>query len=58
MCCGVALVVPVGLGAVQKPKVALIGDSVSDRMERNPDTLASLTDGFRLNLQTRGSRTR
>jgi hypothetical protein len=54
----VALVVPVGLGAVQKPKVTLIGDSVSDRMERNPDALASLTDGFRLNLQTRGSRTR
>ena len=57
MCCGVALGAPVGLAAVQKPKVTLIGDSVSDRMERNPDALASLTDGFRLNLQTRGCRT-
>ncbi|TML65763.1 MAG: hypothetical protein E6G14_15955 [Actinobacteria bacterium] len=57
VCCGVALVASLGLAAVQKPKVTLIGDSVSDRMERNPDALASLTDGFRLNLQTRGCRT-
>ncbi len=57
MCCGAALAAPLGLAAGQKPKVTLVGDSVADRMQRNPDALASLTDGFRLNLQTRGCRT-
>jgi lysophospholipase L1-like esterase len=40
-----------------RPKVTIIGDSVADRMQRNPDAVASLTDGFRINLQTRGCRT-
>jgi hypothetical protein len=36
--------------------VTLIGDSVADAMEHNPVALATLNDGFRLNLQTRGCR--
>ncbi len=39
------------------PKVTIIGDSVTDRMQRNPEALAALTAGFRINLQTRGCRT-
>jgi hypothetical protein len=39
------------------PKVTIIGDSVADRMQRNPDALAALWNGFRINLQTRGCRT-
>ncbi len=39
------------------PKVTIIGDSVADQMQRNPEALAALTDGFRINLQTRGCRT-
>ena len=42
--------------AAAKPKVTVIGDSVADQMEHNPVALASLNDGFRLNLQTRGCR--
>jgi hypothetical protein len=41
----------------QPPKVTIVGDSVADRMQRNQDALAALTNGFRLNLQTRGCRT-
>ena len=53
----VAAFVPLGMAAAQqKPKLTLIGDSVADTMERNPVALASLNDGFRLNLQTRGCR--
>lgn len=53
----VAAVVPLGMAAAQpKPKLTLIGDSVADKMERNAVALASLNDGFRLNLQTRGCR--
>ena len=53
----VAAYVPLGVAAAEaKPKVTLIGDSVADRMQRNPVALASLNDGFRLNLQTRGCR--
>jgi lysophospholipase L1-like esterase len=44
-------------GAALPPKVTIVGDSVSDRMQRNADALAALTDGFRINLQTRGCRT-
>ena len=43
--------------ATQPLKVTIIGDSVADRMQRNADALAYLTDGFRINLQTRGCRT-
>ncbi len=43
--------------ATQPLKVTIIGDSVADRMQRNADALAFLTDGFRINLQTRGCRT-
>jgi len=39
------------------PKVTIIGDSVADRMQRNPEALAALWNGFRINLQTRGCRT-
>jgi hypothetical protein len=39
-----------------KPKLTVIGDSVADQMEHNPAALASLGDGYRLNLQTRGCR--
>jgi hypothetical protein len=53
----VLVLVPFGAAAAaQKPKVTVIGDSVADRMQRNPVALASLNDGFRLNLQTRGCR--
>jgi ribosomal protein L25 (general stress protein Ctc) len=45
-----------GAAAGLEPKVTLIGDSVADAMEHNPVALASLNDGFRLNLQTRGCR--
>lgn len=38
------------------PKVTLIGDSVADQLEHSPVALASLRDGFRLDLQTRGCR--
>ena len=38
------------------PKVTLIGDSVADQLEHSPVGLASLRDGFRLDLQTRGCR--
>jgi len=39
-----------------KAKVTLIGDSVADRMERNPAAVAALNDQFRLDLETRGCR--
>ena len=52
-----AALVLVGVaGAATKPKVTVIGDSVADQMEHNPAALASLNDGYRLNLQTRGCR--
>ena len=38
------------------PKVTLIGDSVADQLEHSPAALASLGNGFRLDLQTRGCR--
>jgi len=42
--------------AATKAKVTLIGDSVADRMERNPGAISALNDQFRLNLETRGCR--
>src|SRR5262249_38614312 len=36
--------------------VTVFGDSVADRMQRNPIALAALNEGFTLNLQTRGCR--
>jgi hypothetical protein len=41
----------------QLPKLTVIGDSVADRMQRNPAALAALNDGYRLNLQTHACRT-
>jgi hypothetical protein len=38
------------------PKVTVIGDSIADKMQRSPVALASLNDGFTLDLQTRGCR--
>jgi hypothetical protein len=42
--------------AATKAKVTLIGDSVADRMERNPVAISALTEQFWLDLQTRGCR--
>ena len=42
--------------AATKAKVTLIGDSVADRMERNPVAIAALNGQFRLDLETRGCR--
>jgi len=54
----VLLVVPGSARAqvAQGEKVTVFGDSVADRMQRNPVALAALNDGFTLNLQTRGCR--
>lgn len=56
------LVLPFALSSIagaqpQLPKLTVIGDSVADRMQRNPIALAALNDGYRLNLQTRACRT-
>ena len=52
-----AVLTPLGTAAAgARPTVTLIGDSVADKMERNPVALASLNNGFRLDLQTRGCR--
>jgi hypothetical protein len=47
-----------GVAAAQTgaPKVTVIGDSVADKMERNPVALASLSHGYTLDLQTSGCR--
>jgi hypothetical protein len=42
--------------ASTKAKVTVIGDSVADRMERNPAAIAALNDQFKLDLETRGCR--
>jgi len=42
--------------AATKAKVTVIGDSVADRMERNPVAIAALNDQFSLDLETRGCR--
>ena len=43
-------------GTVQGQKLTVFGDSVADRMQRNPVALAALNNGFTLDLQTRGCR--
>ena len=43
-------------GSADGPKVTVFGDSVADKMQRNPVALAALNDGFTLDLQTRGCR--
>jgi len=43
-------------GIAQGQKVTVFGDSVADRMQRNPVALAALNNGFTLDLQTRGCR--
>ena len=43
-------------GAAARPKVTVIGDSVADKMERNPVAIAALNTRFRLDLQTQGCR--
>jgi hypothetical protein len=59
--CALCLLGPLAGGAAAAgqpaPKVTIIGDSVADRIQRNPDALAALWNGFRINLQTRGCRT-
>ncbi len=42
--------------AATKAKVTLIGDSVADRMERNPVAISALNEQFWLDLETRGCR--
>jgi hypothetical protein len=42
--------------ASTKAKVTLIGDSVADRMQRDPAAIAALDQQFKLDLETRGCR--
>lgn len=58
MLAAIAMLALSGVAAAQtaRPKVTLIGDSVADKMERNPVAIAALNTGFRLDLQTQGCR--
>jgi hypothetical protein len=45
-----------GAARTSQGKVTVIGDSVADWMEHSPSALESLSDGYEVDLQTRGCR--